>query len=107
MISSSRILFDVVMDAALFLIAGNETCSQPQTSEHFARVEIMKLGRIHILQNKVDLIRLLSTTAIVVFSKGTVVTHRSVMQPKYNIDAVIAKRLPIPVRDFAFRQIQL
>ncbi|KAG1869678.1 translation protein [Suillus tomentosus] len=65
MISSSRILFDVVMDAALFLIAGNETCSQPQTSEHFARVEIMKLGSIHILQNKVDLIRLLSTKAIV------------------------------------------
>ncbi|KAG1895485.1 uncharacterized protein F5891DRAFT_668995 [Suillus fuscotomentosus] len=64
MISSSHILFYVVMNAALFLITGNETCSQPQTSEHFARVEIMKLGSIHILQNKVDLIRLLSNCCI-------------------------------------------
>src|SRR3569833_2573013 len=33
-----------VMDAALLLIAGNETCPQPQTSEHLAAIEIMKLG---------------------------------------------------------------
>ena len=31
-----------VMDAALLLIAGNEPCPQPQTSEHLAAVEIMK-----------------------------------------------------------------
>lgn len=46
-----------VMDAALLLIAGNESCPQPQTSEHLAAVEIMKLKDIIILQNKVDLIR--------------------------------------------------
>ena len=46
-----------VMDAALLLIAGNETCPQPQTSEHLAAVEIMKLENIIILQNKVDLIK--------------------------------------------------
>jgi translation initiation factor 2 subunit 3 len=46
-----------VMDAALLLIAGNEPCPQPQTSEHLAAVEIMKLKDIIILQNKVDLIR--------------------------------------------------
>ncbi|KAF7360784.1 Translation initiation factor eif2 gamma subunit [Mycena venus] len=46
-----------VMDAALLLIAGNETCPQPQTSEHLAAVEIMQLEHIIILQNKVDLIR--------------------------------------------------
>ena len=46
-----------VMDAALLLIAGNESCPQPQTSEHFAAVEIMKLQHIIILQNKVDLIK--------------------------------------------------
>lgn len=46
-----------VMDAALLLIAGNETCPQPQTSEHLAAVEIMKLQNIIILQNKVDLIK--------------------------------------------------
>ena len=46
-----------VMDAALLLIAGNEPCPQPQTSEHLAAVEIMKLKHILILQNKIDLIK--------------------------------------------------
>lgn len=46
-----------VMDAALLLVAGNETCPQPQTSEHLAAVEIMRLKNIVILQNKVDLIK--------------------------------------------------
>ena len=35
-----------VMDAAL-LVAGNETCPQPRTSEHLAAVEIMQLKHIH------------------------------------------------------------
>ena len=46
-----------VMDAALLLIAGNEPCPQPQTSEHLAAIEIMKLQHIIILQNKVDLMK--------------------------------------------------
>merc|ERR1719409_2648916 len=46
-----------VMDAALLLVAGNETCPQPQTSEHLAAVEIMRLKHIIILQNKVDLVK--------------------------------------------------
>ena len=45
------------MDAALLLIAGNEPCPQPQTSEHLAAVEIMKLEHIIILQNKIDLVK--------------------------------------------------
>ncbi|KAJ1493624.1 elongation factor Tu GTP binding domain-containing protein [Baffinella frigidus] len=44
-----------VMDAALLLVAGNESCPQPQTAEHLAAVEIMKLKNIIILQNKIDL----------------------------------------------------
>merc|ERR1719217_1440030 len=46
-----------VMDAALLLVAGNEPCPQPQTSEHLAAVEIMRLENILILQNKVDLVK--------------------------------------------------
>ena len=46
-----------VMDAAMLLIAGNESCPQPQTSEHLAAVEIMRLKNIIILQNKVDLVK--------------------------------------------------
>ncbi len=45
------------MDAALLLVAGNESCPQPQTSEHLAAIEIMKLKHILILQNKIDLVK--------------------------------------------------
>ena len=45
------------MDGALLLIAANESCPQPQTSEHLAAIEIMRLQHIIILQNKVDLIQ--------------------------------------------------
>ncbi|SYW75470.1 probable translation initiation factor eIF2 gamma chain [Ustilago bromivora] len=100
-----------VMDAALLLIAGNESCPQPQTSEHLAAVEIMKLQHIIILQNKVDLIREQAAEehwkSIVNFVKGTVADGAPIVpisaQLKYNIDAVneyIVKRVPVPVRDF-------
>jgi translation initiation factor 2 subunit 3 len=46
-----------VMDAAMLLIAANESCPQPQTSEHLAAIEIMRLQHILIIQNKVDLIK--------------------------------------------------
>jgi translation initiation factor 2 subunit 3 len=63
-----------VMDAALLLVAGNESCPQPQTSEHLAAVEIMKLEHIIILQNKVDLIKEASALdhqkSIAAFVKG-------------------------------------
>jgi len=45
-----------VMDSALLLVAGNQPCPQPQTSEHLAAVEIMGLDQIIILQNKIDII---------------------------------------------------
>ncbi|WFD31537.1 eukaryotic translation initiation factor 2 subunit gamma [Malassezia sp. CBS 17886] len=101
-----------VMDAALLLIAGNESCPQPQTSEHLAAVEIMKLQHIIILQNKVDLIREAAAEehwkSIVGFVQGTVADGAPIVpisaQLKYNIDAVneyIVKRVPVPVRDFA------
>ena len=118
-----------VMDAALLLIAGNETCPQPQTSEHLAAVEIMKLENIIILQNKVDLIKdtqaLEHQKSISAFVKGhpsftsffmmsnvnefpgTVAESSPIVpisaQLRYNIDAVneyIVKKIPIPTRDF-------
>ncbi|KAJ3027541.1 UNVERIFIED_CONTAM: Eukaryotic translation initiation factor 2 subunit 3 [Siphonaria sp. JEL0065] len=101
-----------VMDAALLLIAGNETCPQPQTSEHLAAIQIMKLKNILILQNKVDLIKesaaLEQHEQILKFIKGTVADGAPVIpisaQLKYNIDAIneyIVKRIPVPVRDFS------
>ncbi|KJE94009.1 translation initiation factor 2 gamma subunit [Capsaspora owczarzaki ATCC 30864] len=100
-----------VMDAALLLIAGNESCPQPQTSEHLAAIEIMKLKHIIILQNKIDLVReaqaLEQHQEILKFVDGTVAQGAPIIpisaQLKYNIDCVceyIANKIPIPVRDF-------
>jgi translation initiation factor 2 subunit 3 len=100
-----------VMDAALLLIAGNETCPQPQTSEHLAAIEIMKLNHIIILQNKVDLMREDGASAhhesILKFIRGTVADGSPIIpisaQLKFNIDAVIEQimSIPVPVRDFS------
>ncbi len=38
-------------------VAANETCPQPQTSEHLAAIGIMKLNSILVLQNKIDLVK--------------------------------------------------
>ncbi|KAK5076145.1 eukaryotic translation initiation factor 2 subunit gamma [Lithohypha guttulata] len=100
-----------VMDAALLLIAGNETCPQPQTSEHLAAIEIMKLQNIIILQNKVDLMRQPDAQthyeSILKFIKGTVADGSPIIpisaQLKYNIDAInefLVTKIPVPIRDF-------
>ncbi len=39
------------------ILAANEVCPQPQTSEHLAAVDIMKLNSIIILQSKIDLVK--------------------------------------------------
>lgn len=100
-----------VMDAALLLIAGNETCPQPQTSEHLAAIEIMKLNHVIILQNKVDLMKKddaqVHNQSILKFIRGTVADKSPVIpisaQLKYNIDAIneaLVSKIPVPVRDF-------
>ncbi|KAI5349491.1 hypothetical protein L3X38_002378 [Prunus dulcis] len=100
-----------IMDGALLLIAANESCPQPQTSEHLAAVEIMRLQHIIILQNKVDLIQenvaINQHEAIRKFIQGTVADNAPVVpisaQLKYNIDVVceyIVKKIPIPERNF-------
>jgi translation initiation factor 2 subunit 3 len=101
-----------VMDAAMLLIAGNEPCPQPQTSEHLAAVEIMQLNNIIILQNKIDLVKEDAARAqyaqIKEFVAGTVAGEAPIIpisaQLKYNIDIVakhIVNNIPIPVRDFS------
>ena len=100
-----------VMDAALLLVAGNETCPQPQTSEHLAAVEIMRLENIIILQNKVDLVKPDAAAAqhdqIRRFVAGTVADNAPVVPIsavlKYNVDVVceyLVHRIPVPLRDF-------
>jgi translation initiation factor 2 subunit 3 len=100
-----------VMDAALLLVAGNEPCPQPQTSEHLAAVEIMRLEHIIILQNKVDLVKpdaaLAQQEQIRKFVAGTVADSAPILPIsavlKYNIDAVceyLVRKIPLPPRDF-------
>mmetsp|Transcript_19061 Transcript_19061/g.28973 ORF Transcript_19061/g.28973 Transcript_19061/m.28973 type:complete len:460 (-) Transcript_19061:150-1529(-) len=100
-----------VMDAALLLVAGNETCPQPQTSEHLAAVEIMRLQHIIILQNKVDLVKpdaaLAQQEQIRKFVAGTVADAAPVLPIsavlKYNMDVVceyLIHKIPVPLRDF-------
>ncbi|KAK7536693.1 eukaryotic translation initiation factor-like protein 2 subunit gamma [Phyllosticta citricarpa] len=100
-----------VMDAALLLIAGNESCPQPQTSEHLAAIEIMKLKHIIILQNKVDLMREEGAEqhyqSILKFIRGTVADGSPIIpisaQLKFNIDAIneyLVTKIPVPMRDF-------
>lgn len=45
-----------IMDAALLLVAANEACPQPQTTEHLFAVEIMNLSKVVVIQNKIDLV---------------------------------------------------
>eukprot|EP00003_Mantamonas_plastica_P021102 TRINITY_DN3409_c0_g1_i5.p1 TRINITY_DN3409_c0_g1~~TRINITY_DN3409_c0_g1_i5.p1 ORF type:complete len:495 (-),score=163.69 TRINITY_DN3409_c0_g1_i5:253-1737(-) len=100
-----------VMDAALLLVAGNESCPQPQTSEHLAAIEIMKLRDIIILQNKVDLVKEAAAheqhAQILKFVKGTVADGAPIIPisaiKRYNIDVIcemITKCVPIPTRDY-------
>merc|ERR1712194_118751 len=100
-----------VMDAALLLIAGNEACPQPQTSEHLAAVEIMRLKHIIILQNKAELIKSEQAMAqhdeIKKFVAGTAADSSPIIPLsavlRYNLDVVceyLCTQVPIPPRDF-------
>lgn len=111
------------------LFLGNESCPQPQTSEHLAAIEIMKLKHIVILQNKIDLVKEGQAKEqheqIVKFVQGTVAEGAPIIpisaQLKYNIEVTIiiyfkcrfsslfnlqvlceyiTKKIPVPVRDF-------
>jgi len=100
-----------VMDAAMLLIAGNEHCPQPQTSEHLAAVEIMKLKHLLILQNKIDLCKEKEAASqfeeILNFIRGTVADNSPIIpisaQLKYNIEIIceyICRKIPVPKRNF-------
>ncbi|BAM38839.1 eukaryotic translation initiation factor 2 subunit gamma [Theileria orientalis strain Shintoku] len=100
-----------VMDAALLLIAGNEPCPQPQTSEHLAAVEIMRLKNILILQNKVELIKesqaLQRQQEIRKFISGTAADGSPIVPIsavlRYNIDVVseyLVTQVAVPRRNF-------
>lgn len=98
-----------VMDGALLIIAANESCPQPQTLEHLAAVEIMKLRHIIILQNKIDLVTKVAAKKqhleICNFIQGTVADASPIIpissQLRYNVDVLceyIVTKVPVPDR---------
>jgi translation initiation factor 2 gamma subunit (eIF-2gamma) len=95
----------------LFFLAANETCPQPQTSEHLAAIGIMKLNSILVLQNKIDLVKEVQAKEqyqqIIDFVKGTNAENAPIIpisaQLKYNIEVIceyITRKIPVPLRDF-------
>ena len=100
-----------VMDGALLLVAANEPCPQPQTAEHLAAVEIMKLKNIVVLQNKVELVSadqaVLQAEEIKNYLQGTVAEEAPIIPISavmgLNLDVVaeyLCTQIPIPMRDF-------
>ncbi len=94
------------MDGALLLIAANEGV-QPQTREHLMALEILGVGRVIIIQNKVDLVSeeqaLENFKAIKDFVKGTIAENAPIIpisaQHGANIDILlemIEKHIPTP-----------
>lgn len=101
-----------VMDAALLLISADMKCPQPQTKEHLSAIEIMKLDKIIIVQNKIDLIfkkpngPMKNYNEIQDFIKGTQAKKSPIVpisaQFKYNIEyllQLLVSYIPLPVRD--------
>jgi translation initiation factor 2 gamma subunit (eIF-2gamma) len=91
--------------------AANESCPQPQTSEHLAALEFMKLRHIMIVQNKIDLLKASQAKVhyneIIGFVKGSVAENAPIIpisaQLEYNIDIIcefLVNKKPIPLRDF-------
>ena len=51
------ILIVHIFSIFLYLLAGNLPCPQPQTAEHLAAVELMKIDNVLILQSKIDFLK--------------------------------------------------
>ncbi|MCD6496667.1 MAG: translation initiation factor IF-2 subunit gamma [Candidatus Aenigmarchaeota archaeon] len=99
-----------LMDGAILVIAADEPCPQPQTSEHLLALDIADIKNIVVVQNKID--RVSPEEAknnykeIKEFLRGTVAENAPIVpisaQYRVNIDALIEtieKTIPTPKRD--------
>lgn len=102
-----------VMDAALLLIAANDECPMPQTTEHLEALNIMGLEHVIVLQNKVELLseengdahiqlkKIMSAVKDSCAKKSPVIPISAVS--KINIDVLaeyLCTQIPVPPRDF-------
>jgi translation initiation factor 2 subunit 3 len=99
-----------IVDGALLVIAANEPCPQPQTTEHLAVLEAAGVKNLIVVQNKVDLLpkdkALEHYRSIKAFLAGTPFEHAPIIpvaaNAKLNTDALleaIQRAIPTPKRD--------
>jgi translation initiation factor 2 subunit 3 len=99
-----------LMDGILFVIAANEKCPQPQTTEHLMVLDIVGIKNVIIVQTKIDLVNrekaMESYNQIKEFVKGTVAENAPIIpvsaQKNLNIDLLlqlIQERIPTPQKD--------
>jgi len=99
-----------ILDGALFLIAANEPCPQPQTMEHMLVLNTTGIKNIIIVQTKVDLVSkekaLENYKQIKEFVKGTIAENAPIIpvaaNSGLNLDALateIEKTIGTPERD--------
>ncbi len=99
-----------LMDGALFVIAANQKCPQPQTREHLMALNITGVEKIVIVQNKIDMVAPEKVKEnyeqIKNFIGGTIAEKAPIIpisaQQRINLDALIAtieKEIPTPKRD--------
>ncbi len=99
-----------IMDAAILMVAANETCPQPQTKEHIMALGIIGLKNVIVVQNKIDLVSekdaIKNYKQIKAFMKQTPYKDAPIIpisaQHSLNIDLLIEameKNFKIPERD--------
>jgi len=99
-----------IVDGALFVIAANEKCPQPQTAEHLAVLETAGIKNVIVAQNKVDLVSkeraMEHHNEIKAFLKGTMYEKAPIIptaaNSKLNLDALIQaiqENIPTPKRN--------
>jgi len=99
-----------IIDGALFLIAANEECPQPQTAEHLMVLNAVGIKNIVVVQTKIDLVSkekaLENYKQIKEFLKGTVAENAPIIPVaanyNLNIDSLldaIEENIPTPERD--------
>lgn len=98
-----------ILDGALFLIAANETCPQPQTVEHMVVLDTIGIKNIVVVQTKIDLVSrekaMENYKQIREFLKGTVAENAPVVPIAANLGlnidslaAEIERTIPTPQR---------
>ena len=99
-----------LLDGAIFLVAANEPCPQPQTAEHLMILNLLNLKNILVIQTKVDLASREQAqknyTQIKEFLKGSVAENAPIVPVsatyKLNVETLadwIERSFPTPSRE--------